>query len=103
MILHAIAPRTRLAADVCGHTPQLIEARGRVQVDPRLIGQPARQYHVECAHCGLATAPVYSPRSAEAIWNLSRTREDLVDVADLPALRLKAERGLANGLLRGAA
>lgn len=97
MILHTITPRTRLAADVCGHVPQLIEARGRVQVDPRLIGKPARQYHVECAHCGLATAPYYIARSAEAIWNLSRSREDLIPVVDLPALRLRAERALADG------
>ena len=96
MILNTIAPRAPLSAAICGHVPQLVEARGRVQVDPRLLGKPARQFHVECPHCGLATAPYYSARTAEALWNLARSREDLASLSDLPALRLRAERALAN-------
>lgn len=94
MILHSITPRQPLPACLCTRAPQLIEARGRVRIDARLFGKPARQYHVECSHCAHATAPVYSQRTAEALWRLAHD-VGLTAIADLPSLRLKAEQQLA--------
>ncbi|WP_303749539.1 hypothetical protein [Stenotrophomonas pigmentata] len=92
MIMHDIPPSQRLTHDACGHTAHLIETRGRVQIDPRLFGKPARQYHVECTHCGVATPPVYSQRIAEHLWGLGETA--LIPLTQLPALRIAAERSL---------
>jgi hypothetical protein len=94
MILRDHPPTTPLTPCACGQAPRLIEARGRVGMDPRLLGKPARQYHVECAPCGLATRPVYSVRTAEALWRL-RDQAELIPIANLPAERLHAEEFLA--------
>jgi hypothetical protein len=92
MIMHDITPSTPLTHEACGHLAHLIETRGRVQIDPRLFGMPARQYHVECTRCGVATPPVYSPCIAEQLWNNGESA--LVPLTHLPALRLAAERSL---------
>lgn len=92
MIMHDINPSAPITHDACGHVAHLVETRGRVQIDPRLFGMPARQYHVECTHCGLATVPVYSQRIAEQLWSCGESA--LVPLATLPALRVIAERSL---------
>lgn len=92
MIMHPVTPSKPLIHTACGRTAHLVEARGRVQVDHRLFGKPARQFHVECACCGVATRPVYSKRVAEWMWQ--GKPEGLVALASLPALRIAAERSL---------
>ncbi len=91
MIMHDVSTRTTLIHS-CGHKAHLIEARGRTHTDPRLFGKPARQFHVECTHCGVGTQPVYSPRIAEQLWSYGDSV--LVPLADMPALRIAAERSL---------
>lgn len=94
MMLFEIQPRRPLPPHAaCGHVPHLIEARGRVHTDPRLLGTPARAWHVECGHCGVATQIHASPRLAELAW---RVQADLVDATALPTLRLAAERAQAS-------
>jgi hypothetical protein len=92
MIMHDIPPSAPLKHVPCGHVAHLIETRGRVKIDPRLFGMPARQYHVECTHCGVATPPVYSQRTAEQLWSYGES--SLVPLTQLPILRLAAERSL---------
>lgn len=94
MILLDIAPSCALDVHHCGQTPRMVEARGRVRVDARLFGLPSSQYHVECACCGVATAPVYSKPTAEALWRI-RDARPLARIDDLPTLRLQAEQQLA--------
>lgn len=93
MIHHALHPRRMLAAHTCGHAPHLIEARGHTLTDPRLLGKPARLYHVECCRCGIATVPVWTQRTAEHLW---AAQAGLIPVTQLQALRIDAERGLLN-------
>ena len=93
MILHEIKPRRPLAPHAaCGHAPHLIEARGRVTTDARLLGTPARAWHVECCRCGVATQIHVSPARAELAW---RVQADIVPTTQLPTLRLAAERAQA--------
>lgn len=93
MILLDIAPRRPLPPhSTCGHVPHLVEARGRLTSDPRLIGKPARAWHVECARCGVATHPQATPVRAETAW---RVQAEIVPVTHLTRLRLDAERALA--------
>ena len=92
MIMHDITPSQPLLHAACGHQAHLIETRGRAQVDPRLFGMPARQYHVECTHCGIGTQPVYSQRTAEKLWSFGD--DALVPLSHMPTLRIAAERRL---------
>ncbi|MBD7987139.1 hypothetical protein H9645_03765 [Luteimonas sp. Sa2BVA3] len=93
MMLVAIKPRRPLAPhSTCGHAPHLIEARGRVCGDLRLLGTPARAWHVECSRCGVSTQIHPSARLAELAWCV---QADLVDITALPTLRLAAERARA--------
>ncbi len=93
MMLVEIKPRRPLAPHAaCGHPPHLIEARGRVCGDARLLGKPARAWHVECCRCGVATQLHPSPSLAELAWRL---QADLVTTTALPNLRLAAERAQA--------
>jgi hypothetical protein len=78
----------------CGKDADLVIALGRIEVTPKLLGMPAMQYHVECRHCQLATQPVYHRNTAMALWRQS-TPEALHPIAQLPTLRLQAERLLA--------
>lgn len=91
MIHQAIRPRRALHPHACGHAPQLILTRGHVLTDARLFGQPSRMYHVECHRCGVATAPVWTQRTAEYLW---AAQSGLVAITHLQALRIDAERGL---------
>lgn len=94
MMLCEIKPRRPLAPHkACGHAPHLIEARGRVCGDVRLLGTPARAWHVECCRCGVATQLHRSPRLAELAW---RVQADLTTTSELPSLRVAAERAQAN-------
>ncbi|NLA67982.1 MAG: hypothetical protein GX856_07040 [Gammaproteobacteria bacterium] len=93
MILVDIQPSRPLAPHrACGHVPHLIEARGRSTTDPRLLGTPARAWHVECSRCGVATQVHRTARRAELAW---RVQADIVPIAELPTLRLAAERAQA--------
>ncbi|WP_414616607.1 hypothetical protein [Stenotrophomonas muris] len=94
MIMHDIDPSLPLFHAPCGHRAHLVETRGRVHlhVEPRLFGKPARQYHVECPHCGVCTQPVYSQRIAEHLWSSGDT--SLFHISQLPSLRIAAERSL---------
>lgn len=93
MILHEIKPLRPLAPHAaCGHVPHLIEARGRIQSDARLLGTPARAWHVECSRCGVSTQIYGSPRIAELAW---RVQADMTTTNELPILRLAAERAQA--------
>jgi len=93
MMLCEIKPRRPLAPHApCGQVPHLIEARGRVVGDVRLLGTPARAWHVECSRCGVATRVHRSPGTAELAWRL---QADLVATTDLTTLRIAAERAQA--------
>lgn len=94
MIHHAVKPRTTLRTCDCGHAPHLIEARGRTITDPRLLGLPARTFHVECCRCGIATRPAHTQADAEARWRSGGLF--LVAASTLTALRAQLERALAN-------
>lgn len=93
MIHHQITPAAPLAPHSCGRAPQLIEVRGRSLTDPRLLGKPARIYHVECARCQVASIPAQTPAEAEARW--AHQGLYIVRTDRLPALRIAAEQSLA--------
>lgn len=92
MIHHDLTPNAPLAAHTCGRAPRLIEARGRSFTDSRLLGMPARSFHVECCRCGVSTTPSFSQAVAEAMWAY---QAHLVKTSELHALRVAAEKQLA--------
>jgi hypothetical protein len=94
VILHTIQPSTPLRSCSCGTTPDLIEARGRTLVDPRLLCMPATAWHVECRVCGVATPPSYSRTTAEFLWHNAHRPQDFVRLEFMRAARIDAERRL---------
>lgn len=81
----------------CGRMPTMTEARGRCITDSRLWGKPARQYHIECVCCGVTTNPHFTRRGAFLAWQAHGTAgAQLQPIHELPALRISAERALAN-------
>lgn len=77
--LHAAAP-----ACACGRSARIIHSSGHAATDPRLLGLPAEQFHVECVHCGIATAPQLYVGVARNDWRLGLTHP----IGTMPALRV---------------
>jgi hypothetical protein len=94
VILRTVAPLLTLAPHDCGRVPTVVQATGRATHNAVPAGLPRTQYQVECAQCGVTTAPVYSQAIAEALWR-HRTATSLHPLAELPALRRQAESALA--------
>jgi hypothetical protein len=68
VILRTVAPLLTLAPHDCGRVPTVVQATGRATHNAVPAGLPRTQYQVECAQCGVTTAPVYSQAIAEALW-----------------------------------
>lgn len=97
MILRQLSTPPDLTPHSCGRMPTLVEARGRAITDPRLWGKPALQYHVECNSCGVTTGPHYTRRGAFLAWQLhDKPGHPLQPIHHMPALRISAERALAD-------
>ena len=69
---------------LCGQPARLIQSSGHATFDPRLYGQPAEQFHVECCCCGVTTAPHTTVGMVLGDWRKGRT----IPVTRLPALRI---------------
>lgn len=73
---HITHPAGRFRPCACGRQPLHIRSHGRSSTETAGLCAPRiERNHLECPHCGIATAKVASLRTAIIDWNQHYARE----------------------------